>query len=42
MRHWKQSRLSITQKTEIWSRWKSGQFLHVLCDGERNDEHNVS
>ena len=30
MRHWKQSRLSLTQKTEIWSRWKSGQSLHEI------------
>jgi len=30
MRHWKQSRLSLTQKTEVWSRWKSGQSLHEI------------
>jgi IS30 family transposase len=30
MRHWKQSRLSPTQKTEVWSRWKSGQSLHEI------------
>jgi IS30 family transposase len=30
MRHWKQSRLSPTQKTEIWSRWKSGQSSHEI------------
>jgi len=30
MRHWKQSRFSLTQKTEIWSRWKSGQSLHEI------------
>ena len=30
MRHWKQSRLSLTQKTGIWSRWKSGQSLHEI------------
>jgi len=30
MRHWKQSRLSLTHKTEIWNRWKSGQSLHEI------------
>ena len=30
MRHWKQSRLSSTQRTEIWSRWKSGQSLKEI------------
>ena len=30
MRHWKQSRLTLTQKTEVWSRWKSGQSLHEI------------
>ena len=30
MRHWKQSRLSPTQRTEVWSRWKSGQSLHEI------------
>src|SRR3989441_4838249 len=24
------SRLSLTQRTEIWSRWKSGQSLHEI------------
>ncbi len=26
----KRSRLSLTQRTEIWSRWKSGQSLHEI------------
>ena len=26
----KRSRLSPTQRTEIWSRWKSGQSLHEI------------
>jgi IS30 family transposase len=26
----KRSRLSLTQRTEIWSRWKSGQSLHAI------------
>jgi hypothetical protein len=26
----KRSRLSATQRTEIWSRWKSGQSLHEI------------
>jgi hypothetical protein len=30
MRHWKQERLSLTQRTEIWSRWKSGQSLKEI------------
>jgi IS30 family transposase len=30
MRHWKQARLSLTQRTEIWSRWKSGQSLKEI------------
>ena len=30
MRHWKQARLSSTQRTEIWSRWKAGQTLHQI------------
>ncbi|MDE3169651.1 MAG: IS30 family transposase [Acidobacteriota bacterium] len=30
MRHWRQSRLSLTQRTEIWSRWKSGQSLKEI------------
>ena len=30
MRHWKQSRLSRTQRTEVWSRWKSGQSLKEI------------
>jgi len=24
------SRLSPTEKTDIWSRWKSGQWLHEI------------
>ena len=30
MRHWKQARLSLIQRTEIWSRWKSGQSLKEI------------
>ena len=30
MRHWKQSKLSLTQKTEVWSRYKSGQSLRKI------------
>jgi IS30 family transposase len=30
MRHWKQARLSLTRKAEIWNRWKSGQSLHEI------------
>jgi hypothetical protein len=30
MRHWKQAKLSLSQKTEIWSRWKSGQSSHEI------------
>src|SRR5712692_10391532 len=26
----KRSRLSLTQRTEIWSRWKAGQSLHEI------------
>jgi Helix-turn-helix domain len=26
----KRSRLSLTQRSEIWSRWKSGQSLHEI------------
>src|SRR5271157_1058489 len=26
----KRSRLSLTQRTDIWSRWKSGQSLHEI------------
>src|ERR1700733_9400152 len=30
MREGKRSRLSATQKTEIWKRWKAGQTLHEI------------
>jgi len=30
MRHWRQARLSPAQRTEIWSRWKSGQSLKEI------------
>jgi IS30 family transposase len=30
MNEGKRSRLSLTQRTEIWSRWKSGQSLHEI------------
>ena len=30
MSHWKQSKLSLTQKSEIWNRWKSEQSLHGI------------
>lgn len=30
MRHWKQARLSLTERTQIWSRWKSGQSLKEI------------
>lgn len=30
MRHWKQSRLSLSQRSEIWNRWKSGQSLKEI------------
>ncbi len=30
MNEGKRSRLSPTQRTEIWSRWKSGQSLHEI------------
>jgi len=30
MNEGKRSRLSLTQRTAIWSRWKSGQSLHEI------------
>ena len=30
MIHVKRSRLSVTEKKDIWSRWKAGQSLHAI------------